>query len=275
MHDLQSTTPAQLGEHAYMNTLSDRETRDEFLKLIRGWRWFYYVPEEAHEWLAERARIKHFAEGRILYLAGAPATHIYGVISGVFRIYVTSPRGHEITLEEVVAGGWFPHIVPAETPVYSADCICQHDSVVLSLPLPIVAEFSRRWPAYYRGLYHEFTDRAAVILGRIELLSLHNLNVRLAVYLLRMSRLRGQVEPSGTIWVRAFDSQSEVGARVGGTRQRVNGVLKAWVKKGLIELHKDGTRILDIAGLKREAEKSGFDVDNYLAGYHGGWQGHK
>lgn len=256
-----------------MNVLSESETREKILELIRGWRWFRYVPEEVHEWLAERARIKRFEEGKILYLAGTPATHIYGVISGVFRIYTTSPRGHEITLEEVVPGAWFPHIVPAEPPVYSADCSCRQDATVISLPLAIVAEFSRRWPAYYQGLYHEFTDRAVVILGRIELLSLHNLNVRLAVYLLRMSRLRGRPEASGAVWIEAFDSQTEVGARVGGTRQRVNGVLKAWVKKGLIELHKDGTRIIDVRGLEREAKKSGFDLDGYLRGYHGGWQG--
>jgi len=97
--------------------------------------------------------------------------------------------------------------------------------------------------------------------------------VRLAVYLLRMSRLRGRPEASGAVWIEAFDSQTEVGARVGGTRQRVNGVLKAWVKKGLIELHKDGTRIIDVRGLEREAKKSGFDLDGYLRGYHGGWQG--
>ena len=111
------------------------------------------------------------------------------------------------------------------------------------------------------------------IFGRIELLSLYNLNVRLAVYLLRMARLRGQKEAGGAVWVPAVDSQTEIGARVGGTRQRVNSVLKAWIKKGVIEMHKDGTRILDIERLRTEVERSGFDLAEYLSGWHGGWQG--
>lgn len=78
---------------------------------------------------------------------------------------------------------------------------------------------------------------------------------------------------TGSIRVAAEDSQWEVGARVGGTHQRVNSVIKAWQKRGLIESHKDGTRILDIQRLSAEARRSGFDVDHYLAGWHGGRPG--
>lgn len=245
------------------------------LELISCWRWFGYVPREAQRWLAEQTSIVRMAKGQIVYLSGMPATAIYGVMSGLFRIYMTSARGDEITLEEVVPGGWFPHMVPNEKPTYIGNCVCLEDASVAHVPMHVVAEFSRRWPGYYRGLYHEFIGRIDVILGRIELLSLHNLDVRLAVYLLRMAHLRGVKGADGSIWVAAHDNQTEIGTRVGGTRQRVNAVLKAWSKKGLIELHKDGTRILDLGQLNREATRSGFDLDSYLAGWHGGWQGHK
>ena len=243
------------------------------LDLIRGWKWFGYVPGEAQQWLAEQATVVRIAKGQIVYLSGMPATAIYGVMTGLFRIYMTSARGDEITLEEVVRGGWFPHMVPNERPTYIGNCVCLEDASVAQVPMPVVAEFSRRWPGYHRGLYHEFIGRIDVILGRIELLSLHNLDVRLAVYLLRMAHLRGVKSDDGSIWVAAHDSQTEIGTRVGGTRQRVNAVLKAWSKKRLIELHKDGTRILDLAALTSEATRSGFDLDSYLAGWHGGWQG--
>jgi CRP/FNR family transcriptional regulator, cyclic AMP receptor protein len=249
--------------------------RSEVLELIRGWQWFAYMPDEAREWLADRALLKPIDKDRIVYVSGEPVSYVYAVISGVFRIYMSSPRGDEITLEEVVRGGWFPHYRPLENPSYYASCICQSDAVVACFPPMALVELSRRWNGYYKGLYHELTDRAVVTLGRIELLSLHTLNVRLAVYLLRMARLRGQAEPGGPVWIGAFESQSEVGARVGGTRQRVNRALTAWARKGIIELHKDGTRILDLKRLTAEAEKSGFDIDSYLSAWHGGWQGHK
>lgn len=243
--------------------------------LIRGWRWFSYVPAEGQEWLAARASLKQIQKGKSIYISGDPATHIYGVISGVFRIFLATSKGDEITLEEVVTGGWFPHIVPAEPPLYIANCTCQEDATVVTISQAVITEFSQRWPTYYRGLYQEFTSRAAVIGGRIELLSLHNLNVRLAVYLLRMIRLRGKQEADGAIWLAAIDSQSEVGSRVGGTRQRVNSIIKAWARRGLIEPHKDGFRILDVNALTAEAKKTGFDLEAYLGGWHGGWQGRR
>lgn len=242
-------------------------------ELINSWKWFAYVPEEARRWLAEQASIRDVAKGKVVYVSGDTVTHIYAVVSGVFRIYLSSPRGDEITLEEVVRGGWFPHVIARQPLTYIGNCVCQQDARVFAISQTAVAEFAQRWPGFYRGLYEEFTARGVVTAGRIELLTLHNLNVRLAVYLLRMARLRGEPEASGVIWVPADDNQAEVGSRVGGTRQRVNTILNAWTKKGLIETHKDGTRILDIHRLTEEAQKTGFDVAEYLAGWHGGWQG--
>jgi CRP-like cAMP-binding protein len=242
-------------------------------ELIAGWRWFGYVPPEAQQWLAGQASVVQMAKGHVVYRSGEPASAIYGVSSGLFRIYMTVAQGEEITLEEVVPGGWFPHMIPGPKPAYIGNCVCLEDASVAMVPMRVVAEFARRWPGYHEGLYHEFMGRIHVILGRIELLSLHTIDVRLAVYFLRMAHLRGVKRADGSTWVAAHDSQTEIGTRVGATRQRVNTVLKAWSKKGLIELHKDGTRILDLQRLTHEATRSGFDLPSYLAGWHGGWQG--
>ncbi len=249
-------------------------SQQDALNLIRGWRWFSYLEPETQDWLASRAVAKGVEKNKMIYMSGDPAQHIYGVVSGACRIFITSRRGDDITLEEVVKGGWFPHVVPAEKPVYFGNCICQSDATILSISRATITELEKRSGAYYRGLYHEFMDRASVIMGRIELLSLHNLNVRLAVYLLRIAKLRGQPqEGSKALWVDEPNSQSEFGARVGGTRQRVNGILKTWAAKKYIELHKDGILLLDMKALNAEARKSGFDVDQYLSSWHGGWQG--
>ncbi len=250
-------------------------TAASVLKLISGWRWFGYAPPEAQRWLADRATVERIAKGQIVYTPGMPATAIYGVMAGLFRIYVTTPRGDEITLEEVVRGGWFPHMAPVDKPKYIGNCVCLEDSTVVVIPIAVLTEFAERWPGLFRGLYHEFIDRVGVILGRIELLSLHNLNVRLAVYLLRMAHLRGVKGKDGSIFIAAHDSQTEIGARVGGTRQRVNKILKDWSKKGIVELRKDGTRILDMRQLTSDVQRSGFELESYLAGWHGGWQGTK
>ena len=244
------------------------------LDLVRRWKWFRYIPPEAQEWVAAAATEVRFARGQQVYLSGDPAISIYGVASGAFRIYLTSPRGDEITMEEVV-GGWFPHLMQKSPPPYLGNCVCLHDAVTYAVPVSVLAELEQRWPGWYRGLYEELTDRAVTTLGRIELLTLHTLDVRLAVYLLRMARLRGVAEAGGALRVPMPESQSEIGSRVGGTRQFVNAFLKRWANKGIIELGKNDIRILNIAVLTAEARKSGFDIEEYLGAWHGGWQGHR
>jgi CRP-like cAMP-binding protein len=168
------------------------------IHLIRNWRWFISAPAQAHARLAERAVIKRYAEGQLVFVAGEAATQTYGVLSGALRIFVTSRSGDEIGAEEVLAGGWFPHVVHEEPLVYLPNCICEQDAVVACFSQPTMAAFARRWPAeYYRGLYYELSSRATAIFGRIELLSLHNLNVRLAVYLLRLALMHGSKERGG------------------------------------------------------------------------------
>jgi CRP-like cAMP-binding protein len=246
---------------------------DTILELIRGWKWFAHVPAGAHQWLGQQARVRSISKDEHVYRAGDAATHIYGVISGAFRIYLTTPSGDEVTGEEVVHGSWFPHMIPAEKPEYYGNCVCQRDALVVHIGVPAMVEFGERWPGYFRGLYQEMVERGPATLGRILLLSLYNLNVRLAVYLLRMARLRGVAQASGAVLIPGEVSQTEIGARVGATRQRVNTLLKSWTHRGLIELTADGTRILDMQRLTAEAARSGFDVEAYLAGWHGGWQG--
>lgn len=245
--------------------------RADILALIRGWKWFEHVPAAAHEWLADHVRVRDFRKGHQLYSSGDPATHVYGVVSGVFRIYLSTGTGDEVTGEEVVRGSWFPHTIPSEKPLYYANCVCQQDAVVIEVAQSAVAEFGERWPGYFRGLYAELAARGPATLDRILLLSLHNLNVRLAVYLLRMAALRGVKQADGSLLISGDVSQTEIGARVGGTRQRVNTVLKAWASRGLLELHHGSIHLLQVGRLAAEAKKTGFDLERYLQGWHGGW----
>ncbi|NGY03176.1 Crp/Fnr family transcriptional regulator [Solimonas terrae] len=246
---------------------------DIVLKTIEGWQWFAYVPPEARQWLAERASVREIARGRMIFSPGDPVEAVFGVISGSFRIYLINHRGDEITMEEVVAGGWFSHHSPRPPSTYLLHCVCQQAARVVAVPYAVLLEFAERWPQYYKGLYDEFTARAVAVFARLELLSLHNTQVRFAVYLLRMARLRGRPAADGGVRIDHDESQSEIGSRIGATRQRVNGVIAAWTRRGIIEVTKDGIHLRDVAALRGEACKTGFDLDGYLAAWHYGWQG--
>jgi CRP/FNR family transcriptional regulator len=246
---------------------------DVILRSIQGWKWFDYVPLEAQQWVTERASVREIPKGKVIFAPGDPVENVFGVISGSFRIYFITHRGDEMTMEEVVAGGWFSHYSPQATPRHLLHCVCQSTASVVVVPYPVILDLANRWPNFYKGLYDEFTSRAVAVFARIELLSLHNTHVRMAVYLLRMARLRGREEKDGRVWIANDESQSEIGSRIGATRQRVNGVITDWTRRGLIEVDKDGMHLRDVKALREEACKTGFDLDGYLGAWHYGWQG--
>lgn len=240
--------------------------------LIRSWPWFEYVPPEAHQWLAARAVPKRVSRGEQLFLAGQAAVHIYGVLEGSFRLFIRARNGDEVNVGEAVSGGWFPHLGRKEIETYLHTCSCQQDALVCVIPRTVSDEFGERWPGYFKGLYYETADRGLSVLGRIELLSLHGTDVRLAVYLARMAQLRGVAEPAGRVRIPNDANQTELGARVGGGRQTINTLLQAWVRDGIIEAQKDSLCILDMKRLAAVATQSGFDLDSYLAAWPGIWQ---
>ncbi len=245
--------------------------RDKILALIKNWTWFQDLPDEAHQWLADRGRIVKHARGQLVYTHGTPVTHVYGILDGGYRVFLISKDGDETTLGEEAAGAWNPHFVPDDTPIYFGNCACTADTVCIAYPLATMEEFGARWPLYYKGQYKEFLSRADIIAARIELLSFHNLNVRLGVYLLRLSVLRGTEQADGSVFIPNIESQTEIGSRVGGTRQRVNALLNAWTKQKVIRPENGGLTLLNRALLISEAEQSGFDISAYLGSWHGGW----
>lgn len=248
-------------------------SREAICQLIRGWQWFTYVPDEAVEWLSGHAKLRQFDSKQELYMQGDPVTSVYGVLDGIFKAYTLSPAGEETMLEQVVAGGWFPYYVPAQKPVYITSAACVEAGQALVISRAVIEEFGERWPQYYRGIYHEFSDRMSIIIARIELLNLYSLEVRLAVYILRLARLRGHRGDNGWTIVEMTGNQTDIGSVIGGTRQRINVVLSGWTKLGVLSKEKKRFVIKDINYLYGIVEASGFNVSDYLDSWQGGWGG--
>ncbi len=235
------------------------------LNTIQGWKWFAYVPLEAQEWLAGRAILKRYSKGAVVFSAGEPIRHVHGVVSGNFRLFIGTEEGNQIILDDPGAGSWFVHWGSRQDARYKISCACQRDALVVAIAYCDILEFSRRWPEFYRGLYEELNDRARITNAQIELFMLHSISVRLAAYLLRMAHQRSLGNDRGPIFIDMGINQTEVAARIGSTRQRVNYFFNSWKKRGLIESTDSGIFIRDAKGLQVEAKKSGFNLSAYLA----------
>lgn len=246
--------------------------KSQALDLINCWSWFQFLPDEAKSTLAEQGRLTTVDKGETLYRHNDPLTHVYGLISGGVRIYVASAEGAEMTLEEVAAGAWFPHFHPQPVPTYFGNCSATNSSTLIAISKKDFLDVGEHWPQLYRGLYSEFVARGAVTIGRMELLTLHSLNVRMAVYLLRLLVTRGKAEADNSYYIESFGSQTEIANRVGGARQRVNSILKEWERNGIISIERNGLLLKTPNQLVHIAGESGFDVEAYLGAWQGGWK---
>ncbi|MBW2942545.1 Crp/Fnr family transcriptional regulator [Zhongshania aquimaris] len=246
--------------------------KSQALELINCWSWFQFLPEEAKSRLAEQCRLINVDKGEALYRHNDALTHVYGLISGGVRIYVSSADGSEMTLEEVAAGAWFPHFLAKQEPTNFGNATATNTSTLVAINKKDFLEVGERWPELYRGLYNEFVARGVVTIGRMELLTLHSLNVRIAVYLLRLLVTRGTAKPDNTYYIEPFGSQSEIANRVGGARQRVNSILKEWERKAIISIDRNGLLLKDPNYLVAITADSGFDVEAYLGAWQGGWK---
>lgn len=246
--------------------------KSQALDLINRWSWFRYVPEEGKSWFAGHCRLTTVDKAAVVYRHNDEVTHVYGVVTGALRIYVASAAGEEMTLEEVAPGTWFPHFQPQERPTYFGNCSATKAATLVAIAQQDFSRFGELWPQFYRGLYSEFAARGVVTIGRLELLTLHSLNVRLAVYLLRLLVVRGKPEPGGVYFIESTDSQGEIANRVGGARQRINSVLKKWERQSVISIERNGLMINDADFLLKTVRDSGFDVEAYLGAWQGGWK---
>ena len=88
-----------------------------------------------------------------------------------------------------------------------------------------------------------------------------------------MIQIRGRHAEGGAIMINSVGNQSEIGARIGGTRQRINTVLSTWAKAGVLNVQKNGIVVHDRDYLNHIVRESGFEIDAYLASWQGGWLG--
>jgi len=246
--------------------------KSQALDLINCWSWFQFLPDDAKSKLAEQCRLTTADKGEVLYRHNDEVTYIYGLISGGVRIYVASADGAEMTLEEVAAGAWFPHFLHQQTHTYYGNCAATNTSTLVAIPKKDFLNIGEEWPQLFRGLYNEFVARGPITIGRMELLTLHSLNVRMAVYLLRLLVTRGSSRTDGSYYIESFGGQTEIANRVGGARQRVNSILKEWERNAIISIERNGLLLIDPNHLVEVASKSGFDLEPYLGAWQGGWK---
>lgn len=230
-------------ESVIIGTSQDRPS--ELARLLRGCSLFRDLDEPDLRILAARARRQRWEAGETIFSAGDPGESLMGVLSGAVRISRPVADGGEIIVADFATGEIFGEIALLDGNGRSADAIALSRCEVIVLERRDLMPFLLQRPAFCVSLLRLLCGKLRVADERSSDFLFLDLPSRLAKALLRLCQPGGADQTPGRTSLR----QGELARIVGGTRPRINQLLKEWERSGILQLHKGWIVVRDRARL--------------------------
>jgi len=220
--------------------------RPDVPSILRATSLLRSVPDEDLNAVAAASRLRSFRRGQVVFTRSDPGDTVIVVVSGRVKVTVRSADGGELTLAIVPPGGLLGELGVVDGGPRSADAETVEECQLLMIPREVIRDVCARVPAASQAL----TSSIAATLRRLteataDLVFL-DLPRRVAKVLLNQPR-----GDDGTIKHRM--NQEELAHQVGSTRQSVNAALRAFERRGWIEMHDRAVTVKQPAALGRFA----------------------
>lgn len=209
------------------------------------------LPKEDRLALAQRARLRSYRSGAVIFGQGEPGDALHVVVDGRVRIVAAGPNGEEATVAIVGPGDCFGEFSLLDGLPRSAAAIAP----VATRTFTVTRDDFVAW----------VTDRPTAALAIMETLSLRlrkmdealvdlvslDLPHRLAKQLLALATIHDleTVLNNGTLRLSA--TQGELASMLGVSRESVNKTLGEFSRNGLVETARGAITITDMAALRR------------------------
>jgi len=187
------------------------------------------------EGLFARGRIRHYAANDVIFLAGQPGESILAVLSGAIRISIPTADGRDIVLAILGPGDICGEIALLDRGERTADARAAIDCSVVVLERRDVLAFLAQHPGAWTMLIEMLCQRLRGAQQQIAEFALAPVPVRLAKALLRLATAEGDAA-DGDTRACVHLSQVELAGVIGATRESVNKYLRAWQRKGCLQI---------------------------------------
>ena len=217
--------------------MSTAEAIDQNLHQLERCLLFQALDEEARRDLARSARRIEVAAGTPMYQVGDPGENMMLVVAGTVRIWLPTLPGKEIILADIGPGEIVGEIALLDGEPRSAAVTALTKCQLLVLERRDVLPFLRSNPDAALSLIALLCKRVRRADQRMTDIALSHLPARLARTLI------GRVPADARAPPKLAVSQSELADMVSATRESVNRALRAWHRRGIIEV-RDGWIVL-------------------------------
>lgn len=213
---------------------------------------FEAIDARVKQELADYALIRRYVSGDVIFTAGEQGQSMMALAEGSVRVSMLTPNGREIILNDLRAGDVFGEIALLDGGERSANVRALTNCTMVVLERRFLLEVLRRNPDLSIHLIELLCQRVRRSDERMIEVAFLDLPIRLARLVLRLT-VAHPGSPDRPL-TKLSQSQSEIAAMIGITRENVNRCLRRWQKAELITL-RDGWLIIDDRpGLEEVAE---------------------
>jgi len=216
---------------------------------------FSGLGQQELDFIVERAVLKHYSAGEVIFGEGDACSGLYVVDAGTIKIFKISPNGRE----QVVSNDG-PGSSVAELPVFDGGTYPASAAAISGTSLVFVSRQDFRslcleYPEVALKVLRVVGGRLRRLVGIIEELSFSTVAHRLAALLLDLARRTGKQTDAGLEFTLPATNQ-ELAAMIGTVRELISRNMSRMQAAGILTI--DGRRIVvhDVAALEAESRPS-------------------
>jgi CRP-like cAMP-binding protein len=207
--------------------------------------------------LAERASTQKLSRGEVLFMAGDEAGGLYVIVEGAVRAFRESLDGREQVIHVERRGATIAEVPMFDGGTYPSTVAAEEDSVLLFIDKRDVRALCLSHPKIALAALTLLAGRLRRCAELVEALSLHEVDQRLARFLLDEALARGRRVENRVEFELALTNQ-QIAARIGTVREVVSRALSRLQQNEFIAVGGRVVTILDEEALGHFAGESGF-----------------
>ena len=188
--------------------------------------------------IAPHGVTRSFRKNAIVVNEGDQTDSLYVVLSGRVKAFVTGDDGREVVVSTVDAGDYFGEVVLDGGP-RSASVMTLEACRLFVIPRGDVEGLLTANPAFARSLIHKLSRRVRALTEKVRDLALKDVYGRFVRFVEDNS-----VEQDGERAIAERLTQSDVAARIGGSREMVSRIVRDLTAGGYISIDAKRIRIL-------------------------------
>ncbi len=217
---------------------------------------FEGLKQEQLEYLAQHARLQHYAAGDIIVRETDVARGFYMVVKGRVKVFKISPDGRDQTIYHFGPSEPFCLCALFENRSFLANAAALEESEVLFIPAESLDRMATDEPSLLFNLLFHLARRLKEALDLVETLTVRTLNERVALFLVKLvhsQEAEQGASADGAVSVHLPMTHRELAKIIGSSHEALSRAFRALSQQGVLTLHGRDVEIHDPETLEKIA----------------------